>query len=197
MDCTTAEVVDAGDHFFVMGLSSTWITPIPTASRRRCCSSEDSSGASWSKRDSIAPRLRRSPTSPAIVVFVAIGRRNHDEGTAVDGIATVAAPFLIALAVGWIVARAWTRPMQVEAAFIIWPVTVALGLVLRNVVFDRGTALPFIIVATSSPACSWSAGEWSRRFWAVSQLESLSNSGPCLRSSASVVTPLSCITERS
>jgi hypothetical protein len=84
----------------------------------------------------------------AIVVFVAIGRRNHDEGTAVDGIATVAAPFLIALAVGWIVARGWSRPMQVETAFVIWPVTVALGLVLRNVVFDRGTALPFIIVAT-------------------------------------------------
>ncbi len=85
----------------------------------------------------------------AILVFVAIGRRNHDEGTAVDGILAVAAPFLIALAVGWIVARAWTRPMQVETAFIIWPITVALGMVLRNLVFDRGTALPFIIVATA------------------------------------------------
>ncbi len=85
----------------------------------------------------------------AIIVFVAIGRRNHEEGTAVDGIATVAAPFLIALLVGWITARAWARPMQVEAAFIIWPVTVGLGMVLRNVVFDRGTALPFIIVATA------------------------------------------------
>ena len=38
--------------------------------------------------------------------------------------------------------------MQVETAFIIWPVTVAVGMVLRNLVFDRGTALPFIIVAT-------------------------------------------------
>jgi hypothetical protein len=84
----------------------------------------------------------------SIVVFVAIGRRNHDEGTAVDGIVTVAAPFLIALAVGWIAARAWNRPMDVEAAFVIWPITVALGMVLRNLVFDRGTALPFIIVAT-------------------------------------------------
>lgn len=84
----------------------------------------------------------------AIIVFVAIGRRNHHEGDAVDGILTVAAPFLIALAVGWIVARAWARPMQVESAFIIWPVTVAVGMVLRNLVFDRGTALPFIIVAT-------------------------------------------------
>ncbi|MEO7370445.1 MAG: DUF3054 domain-containing protein [Ilumatobacteraceae bacterium] len=84
----------------------------------------------------------------SIVVFVAIGRRNHDEGEAVDGILRVAAPFLIALVVGWLVARAWARPMQVEAAFIIWPITVAVGMVLRNLVFDRGTALPFIIVAT-------------------------------------------------
>lgn len=84
----------------------------------------------------------------AIIVFVAIGRRNHHEGEAVDGIVTVAAPFLIALVVGWIVARAWIRPMQVESAFVIWPVTVALGMVLRNLVFDRGTALPFIVVAT-------------------------------------------------
>ncbi len=85
----------------------------------------------------------------AILVFVAIGRRNHDEGTAVDGILAVAAPFLIALVVGWIVARAWRRPMQVDTALIIWPVTVALGMVLRNLVFDRGTALPFIIVAAA------------------------------------------------
>jgi len=84
----------------------------------------------------------------SILVFVAIGRRNHDEGEAVDGILTVAAPFLIALVVGWLAARAWTRPTQVETAFIIWPVTVALGMVLRNLAFDRGTALPFIIVAT-------------------------------------------------
>ena len=84
----------------------------------------------------------------AIFVFVAIGRRNHDEGEAAGAILTVAAPFLIALAVGWIAARAWTRPMEVETAFVIWPITVALGMVLRNLVFDRGTALPFIIVAT-------------------------------------------------
>ena len=84
----------------------------------------------------------------AIVVFVAIGRRNHAEGETVDAIFTVAAPFLIALAVGWIAARAWTRPMKVETAFVIWPITVALGMFLRNLVFDRGTALPFIIVAT-------------------------------------------------
>jgi len=84
----------------------------------------------------------------AIIVFVSIGRRNHREGEAVDAILSVAAPFLIALLVGWIATGAWRRPMQVETAFVIWPITVALGMVLRNLVFDRGTALPFIIVAT-------------------------------------------------
>jgi hypothetical protein len=84
----------------------------------------------------------------AILVFVAIGRRNHDEGEAIGSILAVAAPFLIALCAGWIAARAWTHPMQIESAFIIWPVTVAVGMILRNLVFDRGTALPFIIVAT-------------------------------------------------
>lgn len=84
----------------------------------------------------------------AIVVFVAIGRRNHDEGSTVDGIFTVAAPFLIALVIGWLVARAWARPVAPQTAFVIWPVTVAVGMLLRNVVFDRGTAVSFIIVAT-------------------------------------------------
>jgi hypothetical protein len=84
----------------------------------------------------------------AVIAFVAIGRRNHDEGSAVGGILAVAAPFLIALALGWLAARAWARPMQVAAAFVIWPVTVIVGMILRNLVFDRGTALPFVIVAT-------------------------------------------------
>ena len=84
----------------------------------------------------------------AIIVFVAIGRRSHDEGSTVSGVLTVAAPFLIALAIGWIAARAWAHPTQVASAFIIWPITVAVGMVLRNLVFDRGTALSFVIVAT-------------------------------------------------
>jgi hypothetical protein len=84
----------------------------------------------------------------AILVFVAIGRRSHDEGSAIGGILSVAAPFLIGLAAGWAVSRAWTHPMRVESAFIIWPVTIVVGMVLRHTVFDRGTAVSFIIVAT-------------------------------------------------
>jgi hypothetical protein len=33
-------------------------------------------------------------------------------------------------------------------AYVVWGYTVVMGMVLRNLVFDRGTALAFIIVAT-------------------------------------------------
>jgi hypothetical protein len=39
-----------------------------------------------------------------IVVFVAIGRRNHDEGSGFGEVLRIAAPFLIGLAAGWIAA---------------------------------------------------------------------------------------------
>lgn len=85
----------------------------------------------------------------AILVFVAIGRRSHDEdGNAIVGALEVAAPFLLGLAAGWAVARAWRAPERLQTGIVIWPVTVAVGMVLRNVVFDRGTALSFVIVAT-------------------------------------------------
>ena len=83
-----------------------------------------------------------------MVLFVAIGRRNHDEGTAIDGIATVATPFLIALAVAWLSSRAWRTPGSMRTSLIVWLVTVFGGLELRHFVFDRGTATPFVIVAT-------------------------------------------------
>ena len=83
-----------------------------------------------------------------MVLFVAIGRRNHDESTAIDGIATVAAPFLIALAVAWLSSRAWRTPGSMRTSLIVWLVTVFGGLELRHFVFDRGTATPFVIVAT-------------------------------------------------
>jgi hypothetical protein len=89
----------------------------------------------------------------AIVLFVAVGRNNHDEGgNPVAETLKVAAPFLIALAVGWVVARAWQRPDSLRTGLVIWPITVALGMVLRHWVFDRGTATSFIVVATIATA---------------------------------------------
>lgn len=89
----------------------------------------------------------------AVVLFVAVGRNNHDAGgNPVAETLRVAAPFLIALAVGWVVARAWQRPDALRTGLVIWPITVALGMVLRHWVFDRGTATSFIVVASIATA---------------------------------------------
>lgn len=84
----------------------------------------------------------------AVVVFVAVGRRNHDEGSALGGIAETALPFLIGLAVAWLVARAWRRPGSILTGLIVWPVTVLVGMVARRTVFDDGTAASFVVVTT-------------------------------------------------
>jgi hypothetical protein len=84
----------------------------------------------------------------SIVIFVAIGRKNHDEGEAASGIFRVAAPFLLALLVGWVIARAWKEPLSQKSGVPISLATIVLGMLLRNIVFDDGTATAFIIVAT-------------------------------------------------
>lgn len=85
----------------------------------------------------------------AILLFVAIGRRSHDEGGSVVGEALrVAVPFLLGLAVGWVAARAWKAPVAVASGIVIWLGTIVVGMLLRRFVFDRGIALPFIIVAS-------------------------------------------------
>lgn len=83
-----------------------------------------------------------------VLVFVTIGRRNHQESSAIADIARTAAPFLLALAPAWFVARAWRTPLRLGTGAIVWAVTLIVGMMLRRVLFDDGTATPFIIVAT-------------------------------------------------
>jgi len=84
-----------------------------------------------------------------VVVFVVIGRKSHDEGSALTGTAKVVAPFLIALLAGWVGWRRWRRPAtNLRFGTAVWLTTVALGMVLRRVVFAKSTAGTFIIVAT-------------------------------------------------
>lgn len=84
-----------------------------------------------------------------VLVFVAVGRNNHDQGSAISGIIAVAAPFLIALGLGWLIAtKRRMQPTTLQFGAVVWAVTLIVGMVLRRVVFDRGTATPFVIVAT-------------------------------------------------
>ncbi len=83
-----------------------------------------------------------------IVLFVAIGRRNHEEGSAFAEVMKTALPFLIGLGVGWAAVKAWKRPAAVLTGLMIWPLTVLVGMVVRRSVFDRGTATSFVVVTT-------------------------------------------------
>ncbi len=76
-----------------------------------------------------------------VVAFVAIGRRNHDRDEP-------AAPFVIALAIAWLVWRVWNRPVAVGTGVAVWLTTVVAGMVLRRFMFDDGTAASFVAVAT-------------------------------------------------
>jgi hypothetical protein len=83
-----------------------------------------------------------------VIVFVATGRSSHSEGLTPGGIASVAAPFLIAGALGWTIGRTWRDPLAARSGVVVWLSTVAAGMVLRHFVFARGTATAFVVVAT-------------------------------------------------
>lgn len=84
----------------------------------------------------------------AVLVFVAIGRANHDEATSLTGLAGTAWPFLGGLALGWLLTRTWRDPAAIRLGAGIWLSTVAAGMGLRAV-SGEGTAVPFIVVATT------------------------------------------------
>ncbi|MDX2378189.1 MAG: DUF3054 domain-containing protein [Acidimicrobiia bacterium] len=84
----------------------------------------------------------------SVVLFVAIGKREHDQDTAIVGLVETAAPFMIGLLVAWLVFRVWNRPTAWTTGLLVWPVTLIVGMVLRSVVFGGGTAAAFVLVAT-------------------------------------------------
>ncbi len=102
-------------------------------------------------------RPRRSPAWLAIdvasvLVFCALGRRSHDEGLNVAGIATTAWPFLSGTAVGWLASQAWRRPTTVyPTGVVVWLCTVVVGMLLRKVT-SAGVAASFIVVASTVTA---------------------------------------------
>lgn len=83
----------------------------------------------------------------SLIAFAAAGRRSHEEGGGVMPVLETAAPFLLGAAVAWLVTRAYRHPLTVAAGLRIWALGTPLGLVLRNLAFDRGTAASFVVVA--------------------------------------------------
>lgn len=96
-----------------------------------------------------------------VLVFCAVGRRSHDEGVNITGIASTAWPFLSGTVAGWLVSRAWRRPTAVvPTGLIVWLCTVVFGMLLRKAT-SAGVAASFVVVASSVTAVlllGWRAG---------------------------------------
>ena len=85
----------------------------------------------------------------SVTLFVAVGRREHERDSAIAGLIDTAAPFLLALALAWVLLRAWRRPTDWRTGVGVWAITLVAGMLLRNLVFGDGTATSFVIVAAS------------------------------------------------
>ena len=82
-----------------------------------------------------------------VVAFAALGRASHDSDI-FGGLWQTAWPFLLGLALGWLLTLAWRAPLApVRTGLGIWAATVIGGMLLRAA-SGQGTAPAFIIVAT-------------------------------------------------
>ncbi len=82
-----------------------------------------------------------------VVLFALSGRNSHTESITVTGVWQTAWPFLGALAIAWLVCRAWLAPLRLwPTAVCLWLITVTGGMALR-VLSGRTAEVPFVIVA--------------------------------------------------
>lgn len=87
-----------------------------------------------------------------VLVFASVGRRSHDEGLTLAGIAETAWPFLTGTALGWLVIRGWHRPTALfPTGLAVWVATVVVGMALRKLT-GQGTAISFVVVASIATA---------------------------------------------
>jgi hypothetical protein len=84
--------------------------------------------------------------SLVVISFVLIGRDSHGFISDPGDIARVSAPFLIALAISIVLLRAWRNPASLLMGLWLGLSTLVIGMVLRHLLFDAGTARVFVMV---------------------------------------------------
>jgi hypothetical protein len=87
----------------------------------------------------------------AVLAFAAIGRSAHAEMLDAFGVLSTAAPFLLGLVIGWLMARAWRAPLRLPVAAAVWIGTTVIGLGLRAV-FAHRLPMTCVLVAAASLA---------------------------------------------
>ncbi|GHD18933.1 hypothetical protein GCM10007147_09620 [Nocardiopsis kunsanensis] len=84
-----------------------------------------------------------------VLVFVVLGKVDHETGTALGAVAGTAWPFLGGLVLGWVVTLAWRMPVRIwPSGVFVWAVTVAGGMVLR-LLSGEGAPTSFVVVTAS------------------------------------------------
>jgi peptidoglycan/LPS O-acetylase OafA/YrhL len=86
-----------------------------------------------------------------VLVFAVVGRGMHTEPLDAFGVLTTAAPFLLGLLVGWLVAGAWRAPLRLPIGAAVWAGVVVVGFGLRAA-FTHRLPLTFVLVAGVSLA---------------------------------------------
>lgn len=96
-----------------------------------------------------------------LIVFAAIGRRSHDEGLNLAGIAETAWPFVTGALAGWLLSLGWRRPYSLAPTGVaVWVCTIVVGMLLRKLT-SAGVAPSFVVVASVATAVlllGWRAG---------------------------------------
>ncbi|MED5297624.1 MAG: DUF3054 domain-containing protein, partial [Actinomycetota bacterium] len=98
--------------------------------------------------DSASRRRFIAADTAVVAIFVLIGRNEHNSGSQISGYLSTVAPFLIAIAVAWSIPVVRRSPITPTSGLIIWVSVVVLGMTFRRLIFDGGTATPFVAVAT-------------------------------------------------
>ncbi|GAA1260311.1 DUF3054 domain-containing protein [Oryzihumus leptocrescens] len=83
-----------------------------------------------------------------VLAFAAIGRRSHEESSALVGVLVTAWPFLAGIAVGWLISITTfgAVPGTVRHGIPVWLSAVVVGMYLRDLT-GRGIAASFVVVA--------------------------------------------------
>lgn len=82
-----------------------------------------------------------------LLVFAAVGRGSHEEGWSLLGVFAVAWPFVLAAAVGWILARIWREPAVFPSGYLIWACAWVGGQALRVGLTSHQLAWSFVLVS--------------------------------------------------
>ncbi|MFE1102241.1 DUF3054 domain-containing protein [Nocardiopsis alba] len=83
-----------------------------------------------------------------VLVFVVVGKADHETGLTPTAVLGTAWPFLVALALGWVATLAWRSPARLwPTGVLVWAVTVVGAMPLRLL---SGEGAPFSFVLVTS-----------------------------------------------